>query len=177
MGSRSAKRWGGLAACALAAGAVLGCTSVRSAVRNVHNEDMVGRLAPELTGGEWIGSPRVIPASNRFDDWTLVAFFRPWDSAGAGDVPRLVLLQRSYRDRGLRVLGVTEAPRDRVEEFISTHSVTYPILTDALASEQAYGVEMLWGTEVFLVDPGGIVVADKLANAERMLAEKLGRNQ
>ncbi len=150
------------------------CASFRGAIRDVHNDDMIGKLAPELAGGEWIGSSRYVPASTKYHDWTVIAFFRPWNTACAEDVPALAKLQRDYHDRGVRVLAVTEAPPERALEFITEHSVSYPVLTDAQASQDEFGVELLWGTEVLLVDPGGIVIADRLADIERILSTELG---
>jgi peroxiredoxin len=174
MPNRTPVRIATVVACLALTVAGASCSNFRSAIRNVHNKDMVGQLAPELVGATWIGATEAVPAAARFNDWTVIAFFRPWDSACAEDVPRLADLQRSYHHRGLRVLGVTEAPEDRAREFMADHSVPYPVLCGAQASEDAFGVELLWGGEVFLVDPGGIVVADKLPNVERLLREELG---
>ncbi|MEW6072398.1 MAG: TlpA disulfide reductase family protein [Planctomycetota bacterium] len=154
--------------------AAASCAELQSSVRDYHNEDMVGQIAPELRGGAWIGGGRTVEASTRYRDWTLVAFFRPWDSVCIEEVPRLAALHEQYSGRGLSVVGVTEAPLERAQRFVESYAVPYPVITDARETEILFGVEMLWGSEVFLVDPGGIVVANGLRAVERRLATELG---
>jgi hypothetical protein len=89
-------------------------------------------------------------------------------------VPRLVQAQDDYFLEGLVVVGLADGSPDKVRGFIAEHGVSYPVL---LASDElidAWEIDLIWGSEIYLVDPEGLVVARGLEDAEARLADELG---
>ncbi len=78
-----------------------------------------------------------------------------------------------YADRGLVLAAITQASVDRVETFALQHSVDYPVLAEATADFESHGIEIIWGSVHYLVDPDDEVVADGLAEIEEVLSERL----
>lgn len=81
-------------------------------------------------------------------------------------------VQRRYGDRSLAVVGVTEASADEACAFARENDLEFPILAEAGDVQEAYGIDAIWGSVVFLIDPDGRVVADSLAAAEAALSER-----
>ena len=86
-------------------------------------------------------------------------------------MPHLVQMGRDYESRGLQVLGITEAPASAVTEFMDEHELTFPVFADAASTKLAYGIDLIWGSPVFLLNAAGFVVAEELSNVEDYLAE------
>ena len=80
-------------------------------------------------------------------------------------------LREKFGKQGLQVVGLTPAGDSAVEEFIAAHGVTYPILAAAHPEQSAFGVRSF--PAVFLVDPAGRVVSQKLNEAEEIVAREL----
>ena len=49
-----------------------GCAGTRALVRDLSNEHHVGREAPPVEGGTWVGEAVTLD-----DQWTLIAFLKP----------------------------------------------------------------------------------------------------
>ena len=90
-------------------------------------------------------------------------------------MPDLVRIQATYADAPLAVLGVTESSADEALEFAREYSLNFPVLAGAEESNERYGVDMIWGSVLFLVDPEDRIVADSLRDAEAILLGELGR--
>lgn len=58
-----------------------------------------------------------------------------------------------------KVAGVTEASAADAEAFIRGQGVNYPVFAEAGALSEAYGVNAVWGSVVYLIDEDGRVVA------------------
>lgn len=80
-------------------------------------------------------------------------------------------VQRRFASASVAVVGVTDATAQEARRFAKEHRLTFPILAEAEPVREAFGVDMIWGSVVFLVDPSGRVVADSLGGAEERLAE------
>ncbi len=85
-------------------------------------------------------------------------------------MPDLVQIAARFAPHGVRVLGVTGAPAERVEPFRQQTGAGYPILTGAWASFGDYGVRSV--PVNYLVDPEGRIVASGLEDAVELLAER-----
>ena len=83
-------------------------------------------------------------------------------------------MQDRYREHGVVVVGVTRAGRDDVEEFRLVRGVTYPLLANAEADLKAFGVRMILGTEAYLVNPDGRVLARGIDEVDARLASEFG---
>ena len=106
------------------------------------------------------------------------------------ELPTFVELSRLYKDTGLIVLGVSmdimysdlknaKEGWDRVNPFVKTHEIEYPILLDDGSVEKAFKVTALPAT--YLIDRTGRIAAsyigvvdpgDLEANIKALLAER-----
>jgi len=84
-------------------------------------------------------------------------------------MPRLVEMQEEYADLNLHVLGVTDADAGSSRAFAENNGLNFPLLAEAPQTRKAFGVEMVWGSTHYLVDPSGKLVAKGLDDAEESL--------
>ncbi|MHC4938669.1 MAG: TlpA family protein disulfide reductase [Planctomycetota bacterium] len=82
-------------------------------------------------------------------------------------------LQKTYEE--VTVIGVTDAPVATTKEFAREHAVRYALLAEAEADRKAFGVDMIWGNQLYLLDPEGRVVADSPAAVDAFLLERFMR--
>ncbi len=54
-----------------------GCASIRAAVRDIRNDELIGRTAPGLASGAWVGAEPDEVDPVLAGDWYLVAFLLP----------------------------------------------------------------------------------------------------
>ena len=83
-------------------------------------------------------------------------------------------VQETYGGEDFTLVTVTDAPADEAAAFAFEERVTFPVLAGAALTRAAYGVDLIWGSTFFLVDPAGEIVATELEQAEERLAEELG---
>jgi len=88
-------------------------------------------------------------------------------------VGHLVKVQDKYRGK-VTVIGVTEATADEAAAFRREHGVTYHLLADAAAERDAYGIDVIWGNQLYLIGPNGTIVAEGPGDVDAYLARKLG---
>jgi len=84
-------------------------------------------------------------------------------------MPRLVEMQEEYADLNLRVQGVSDADAGSLQYFSEQHALNFELLASAPKTRKAFGVEMVWGSTHYLVDPMGQVVAKGLDGAAAAL--------
>ena len=83
-------------------------------------------------------------------------------------------MQARYADDNVAVVGVAGAARADVEAFRVAHGVTYPLLADADADLEAFGVRMIWGSEIYLLDSDGKILARGMDDVDAALAAEHG---
>jgi thiol-disulfide isomerase/thioredoxin len=93
-------------------------------------------LNPDVAGAAWIALDRFVgaepedPAARA----VLLTFFASWCEPCKRELPFLAQLDRTYRDRGLRVLAVDidrdEAGIEAAKELAAAAKVGYPVLSD-----------------------------------------------
>lgn len=83
-------------------------------------------------------------------------------------------MQDEFEAEGLLVVGVTEAGETRAAAFSRELDLNYPLLAEDAADLESFGVDVIWGTVVFLIDPDGTIVADDLDASEEILRRELG---
>jgi peroxiredoxin len=88
-------------------------------------------------------------------------------------MPHLVQVQRDYEDESFSIILVTKATAVEMRAFADRHELNFPVLAEAHETLDAFGVSMIWGSEFYLVDPQGYVVARGVGEAEERLAREL----
>ena len=72
---------------------------------------------------------RIINLNDYQGKIVLLNFWATWCPPCRQEIPQLIKLQREYRARGLRIVGVTYPPenRSRVRQFARSKKINYPI--------------------------------------------------
>jgi thiol-disulfide isomerase/thioredoxin len=88
----------------------------------------VGTAAPQLTLKDIQG--RTLRVSDYKGQVVLLNFWATWCAPCRTEMPDLVRWQREYRNRGLRVIGITYPPQAlaQVRKFTRSIRVNYPIV-------------------------------------------------
>ncbi len=82
-------------------------------------------------------------------------------------------VQDTYRDRSFSIVGVTDVDVATAQAFAREHALNFPVLANGKAVREAYGVDLVWGSTFFLIDPAGTIVAQGLEECEERLAMEL----
>lgn len=152
-------RFSRLFASAMLAGALLlsGCASQVSkgepSVRR--GGDAAGRkAAPDFELKDMNG--KTIRLSDYRGQVVLLNFWATWCGPCKIEIPWFVEFQRTYKDRGFTVIGVSvdEDGWEAVRPFLASRQVNYPVVVSTVEVEQKYGgVEAL--PVSFLIDRDG----------------------
>ena len=91
---------------------------------------LIGEAAPPLTVKEWIhGQPvQIRPGTNLY----LVEIWTTWSESSGASVTNLNALQKTFGNRGLVVVGISDEPADKIREFVQKHpgTIDYAIAAD-----------------------------------------------
>ncbi len=113
-----------------------------------------------------------IRLSNFKGEVVLLDFWATWCGPCRESIPHLVALHKTYRPKGLRVIGLSVDKGDgsAVRKFVQSMDIPYPV---ALATEEIvrkYGVSSLPTT--ILIDKKGII-REKMVGFSSALADRL----
>jgi thiol-disulfide isomerase/thioredoxin len=128
---------------AIAAVLILGLIAGAELLRGeTAKSDRPNFTAPELGGQAWN------LADHRGKGPIIVNFFATWCGPCNMELPHLVQLQEKYRDRGLKVVAVTDETADQLRGHpMAQHKLIF--LTDAGDVKQAYGIDAIPHTIMF----------------------------
>jgi thiol-disulfide isomerase/thioredoxin len=117
--------------------------------------DRVGYAAPEWVDLKPLGAAPASVASLH-GKVVLVDFWATWCGPCRLAMPRLSAMQARYGAQGLRVVGLTTDPAERVAEFTAKAGLKYPVEVDTHGSTSvAYGVSVL--PTLYVIDKRGVV--------------------
>lgn len=74
----------------------------------------------------------------------------------------------------MAVYAVTDDTVELTAQYAIDQGLEFPILAEAPLTREAWGIDMIWGNVVHLVDPEGRIVADDLGGAETILSRRSG---
>jgi cytochrome c biogenesis protein CcmG/thiol:disulfide interchange protein DsbE len=129
-----------------------------------------GRLAPDFTLQDADGHP--VSLSSFRGKTVLLNFWATWCHPCAIEIPWFVEFERSYRDQGLVVLGVSldEDGWQAVRPFIAERKINYRVLLGGDSVANLFGgIESLPST--FIIDRQGSIAATHLGLASRSAYE------
>ena len=70
------------------------------------------------------------------------------------------------------LVGLADASVETIERYRVEQDIEFPILANATAQRKQWGVRMIWGNVVRLVNPEGRIVAEGLKGVGRALAAR-----
>ncbi|MDA0667137.1 MAG: TlpA disulfide reductase family protein [Planctomycetota bacterium] len=85
------------------------------------------------------------------------------------EVPHLVKMQKEFGGEDFSVVGLMQGNAQAASQFSLAQKLNYPIFANSKDFD-AYDVMFLPVT--YLVDPSGMIVADDLDDAEKILAQR-----
>ena len=149
--------------------------------------DMLGKPAPPIAGTDVDGKP--VGLAEYKGDVVLVAFWASWCLPNAEEISWFEQVDRSYRGRGFRVLGINlDAAQDggqkletvtpNIRRFLLDHNVRWPNLINGPGDRDyagAYGVTEI-PANVLIGRDGTVINLDLTrSNLEAAVAKAVGR--
>lgn len=128
----------------------------------------VGSKAPEIRvesfseKGKLVGLPK--------DKVVLIDFWATWCGPCRETAPLVSQLYRSYKDKGLEVMAISNEARGTVAEFEKEHAHDFPVYLDTdLSAWNSYGIEGI--PMAYIIAKNGVIVyAGHPSNIEKMEA-------
>jgi peroxiredoxin len=101
---------------------------------------------------------RVAPLKKYRGKIVVINFWATWCAPCLAEIPEFVHLQRSCRDRGLQVVGVTYPPvnRSRMRRLAVKFRINYPLLFGTRRVAALYGVTNALPVTIIVGRQGGI---------------------
>jgi len=118
--------------------------------------DLIGKVAPELTGQTLDGGSFDI--DNHLGRWVVVNFFATWCRPCVVEHPELDSFQRQHAELGDAVVVsvLYDDDADKAKEFFEKRGGDWPVVLDDSGIAAYYGVTAV--PETYLVAPSGRVV-------------------
>jgi peroxiredoxin len=125
-----------------------------------HSEGpLAGKDAPEVALKLVANAPSAgdqVSLSSLHGHPVLLDFWATWCGPCRLAMPRLSAMQARYGAQGLRVVGLTADPAERVADFTAKAGLKYPVEVDSHGSTSvAYGVSVL--PTLYVIDKRGVV--------------------
>jgi len=111
----------------------------------------------ELAAADWLNTESPPTLASLRGEVLAVEFWATWCGPCVAGIPHLNELQAKYRDRGLRIVGLTDEDRATVETFQkkARSPIEYTVGTGSDLSEK-YGIKSI--PHAMLISRGGKVV-------------------
>ena len=122
--------------------------SRRSVLRN-------GTPAPPVAAGAWMNIPQPVSLEAFRGKIVVVEFWATWCPPCVQSIPHLNKLHRTWKDRDVVILALTDEPPEMVAPFVRQHKIEYPVGMNS-RSDRDYGITSI--PHVFVIDPAGLVV-------------------
>ncbi len=124
-------------------------TSEDSLADPVSEKSLIGKPAPAIKGGKWLGDKPVLEGK-----LVLVAFWAPWSIPCKKYIPELNALQKKFAGK-LAVVGVTSESEAEVADLTEPRIEFASVLDPKAKFAATVGVTSI--PYVLLIDPKGIV--------------------
>ncbi len=123
--------------------------------------ELVGKPAPEISGTDLLtGKP--IKLSDLKGKVVLIDFWASWCGPCRGEIPNMVRVYKTYKDKGLEILGVSldnANMAEKLKKFCADNGMTWPQIYEGLGwnvtPRKAYGFDAI--PFMVLVDKEGVI--------------------
>ncbi len=149
------------------------CSSLRSGVQRAYNDNIVGHIANELCGTQWVPAEGTRAPVSYGGRYTVLVFFDP-DAPATGNLAEsLASLHGEFESRGVVFFGVTDCNAEKLGFFLESNQLPFPILTESPRDRLNFRVKKLYEPEIFVVDPYQRVVASGIESTADLLRQRL----
>jgi thiol-disulfide isomerase/thioredoxin len=121
--------------------------------------DLVGKEAPEIKADGWFNSEKGVTLKTLRGKPVVVEFWATWCGPCRKTIPHLAELHKKYKDSGLVIVGLTDEPKDKVEEFTKKIEMPYVVGYGSNTSDD-YNVKAI--PQAFVVNAEGKIVWEGL---------------
>lgn len=119
----------------------------------------IGAPVPDVVVAEWMQGEGGNPAQPDGTHIYVVEFWATWCGPCLDSIPHLNDLKERYKDKGVRILGITNEPRTRVEPFLEQTPIHYDIGLDTGNRTSPIWLGERGGIpQAFVVDQGGVLL-------------------
>src|SRR5688572_15872637 len=108
-------------AAVLTAAVVLGVAAVEA------GSDLLGKEAPEIKADGWLNSEKGVKLADLRGKPVVVEFWATWCPPCRKSIPHLAELYKKHKDAGLVIVGLTDEPKDKVEDFTKKIEMPYVV--------------------------------------------------
>lgn len=150
------------------------CTGVFLAARSKFRAHQVGPanrvIAPDFILNDLNGKPATL--SSYRGKVVLLDFWATWCDPCRDEIPRFIALQDKYRDRGLRIVGVSmDDTPEPVREFQQQFKMNYPVVMGSARIGELYG-GILGLPVAFLIGPDGRIYSKHFGATDTAVFER-----
>jgi thiol-disulfide isomerase/thioredoxin len=114
-----------------------------------------GKSTPEIEAREWLNTTGPVSLAKLKGSVVVVEFWATWCPPCRQSIPHLNGIYKKYKDKGLKVVGLTDEDTGKVREFMKKIPMDYIVGTGS-RSGGAYGVRGI--PTAFVLDTKGALV-------------------
>ena len=134
-----------------------------------------GPKAPEIQAAYWLNTAPLSLADLR-GKIVVLEFWATWCPPCRTTIPHLVKMYKTYKDKGVVFVSLTNEPRRKVEPFAGKMGMVYPIGGDS-PTGGVYGVRGI--PHAFIIDASGAVVwqGHPMGGLQEAIEKQLGKDR
>ncbi|MGC8842043.1 MAG: TlpA family protein disulfide reductase [Candidatus Sumerlaeaceae bacterium] len=107
------------------------------AVVSPHDVELGAPAAP-LQNIDWVTTPPASLEWGKIGKIAIVEFWATWCGPCRISIPHLAELQRKYAAQGVTIVGISDEPKDTVQQFVATQGVSMPYAVGVQATRQLF---------------------------------------
>jgi len=134
-----------------------------------------GPKAPEIQAAYWLNTAPLSLADLR-GKIVVLEFWATWCPPCRTTIPHLVKMYKTYKDKGVVFVSLTNEPRQKVEPFVGKMGMVYPV-GGGSPTGRVYGVRGI--PHAFIIDASGAVVwqGHPMGGLQQAIEKQLGKDR